>query len=226
MIVPADGRVIGTLEAGYQASYHREHIYERDVQILLGFVDYAVAALENKRSGLLDKITHEFRAPIVGIRSNASFLQRRFQQVPNEFIEAKLTDILLDCEILFHQVAELEHILGRPLPDYQPIRTHVFRDVIIKTVNQLKPIVKEYGLAVSEIGYNPADSARIILNVDRAKLGQVVYNLLTNSIKYAESDPSKFRIRIQVEETKDNFIILFKDIRGRVPRARGDKEEL
>jgi GAF domain-containing protein/signal transduction histidine kinase len=210
MIAPSDGRVIGTVEAGYQTAYSK-HIYERDVQILLSFVDYAVAALEYKRSGQLDRITHEFRAPIVDIKSNASFLQRRVHEVSSDLVEAKLTDVLLDCEILLHQVAELEHILGRPLPTYKPVKTLVHRDVIIKTINQLRPVVAEYGLAMSKIEYNPGDSARIILNIDRARLGQVVYNLLTNSLKYAESDPSQFTIRIVVDETRDSFIIKFKD---------------
>ncbi|HEX8495377.1 MAG TPA: GAF domain-containing protein [Pyrinomonadaceae bacterium] len=210
MIVPSDDRVIGTVEAGYQTS-HRKHIYERDVQILQGFVDYAVEALEHKRSGLLDRISHEFRAPIVGIRSNASFLQRRVADLRGELIDAKFNDVLLDCEILLYQVAELEYILGRPLPISKPEKTLVYKDVIIKTINQLKPIVLEYDLAITRIEYNPADSARIILNVDRAKLGQVVYNLLINSIKYAESDPSQFTIRIAVDETKDKFTVKFKD---------------
>lgn len=210
MIVPSDGRVIGTVEAGYQTTY-RKYIYERDVQILLGFVDYAVAALEHKRSGMLERITHEFTAPIVGIRSNASFLQRRMREMPLELIEGKLDDVLVDCEILLYQVAELEYILGGRAPTYKPERTMVYRDVIIKTINQLKPIVASYGFAMSKFEYNPLDSARIILNVDRAKLCQVVYNLLINSIKYAESDPRLFCIRIEVDETKDNYIIKFKD---------------
>jgi GAF domain-containing protein/signal transduction histidine kinase len=210
MIVPSDGRVIGTVEAGYQVS-HRKHIFERDVQILQGFVDYAVEALEQKRSGLLDKISHEFRAPVVGIRSNASFMQRRLAELRPDIVEAKFNDMLMDCEILLYQVAELEYILGRPLPVSKPERTLVYRDVIIKTINQLKPVVAEYGFAMTKIDYDPADSARIILNVDRAKLNQVVYNLLINSLKYAEDNLALFTIRIIVDETRDSFIVKFKD---------------
>jgi GAF domain-containing protein/two-component sensor histidine kinase len=210
MIVPSNNRVVGTVEAGYLAGY-RTNIYERDVQILQGFVNYAVEALEHKRSGLLDRISHEFRAPIVGIRSNASFLQWRAPELRGEMVEAKLKDILLDCEILLYQVAELEYILGSPLPVSKLEKTLVYRDVIIKIINQLKPLVAEYGFAIHKIQYDSADSARILLYVDRAKLSQVVYNLLINSIKYAEPDPARFTIRVALEETPDNFIVKFKD---------------
>lgn len=210
MVGASDTKPFGTVEAGYQKRY-RKHIYERDVQILQSFVDYAVQAFEQKRSGMLDKISHEFKAPIVGIRNNASFLQRRFDVLPNELLESKFNDILTDCEILLYQVGQLEHILGRPSPISKVEKTFVYRDIIIKTINQLKPMFLERRFDLSKINYNPADSTRIKIYVDKAKLNQVVYNLLTNSIKYAEDDPETFAIKIEMEEDENNFIIKFKD---------------
>jgi len=211
MIVPSDNSVMGTVEAGYKRRY-RKYIYEQDVRILKGFVDYTVRALEQRQRGLLDKISHELRAPVVGIRSNASFLQRRITRLEDNLIQRKFDDILMDCEILLFQVKELEHILGRTSPTTKIERTLVFRDIIIKTKKQLRPLVTEHGLDASKIEYYPADIRRINpLYVDKAKLNQVVYNLLINSIKYAEADPAKFTIRITVDRTRDTFIIKFKD---------------
>lgn len=203
-----NGRVIGTVEVGYQRRY-RKYIYERDVQILKGFVDYAVQALEQRKKGLLDKISHELRAPIVGIRSNASFLQRRRKELPAERIDRKLDDILADCEILLYQVAELGHILGRTQSEPKIARTLLFRDVIIKTLIQLKPLVVEHGFAFEQIEYDTADMYKIEpLYVDRSQLNQVVYNLLINAIKYAERE---FRVQIAVERTREDYIVKFRD---------------
>ncbi len=210
MIVPSDDRVIGTIEAGYEIS-HRNYIYERDIQILKGFVDYVTLALEQRKKWLLEQIGHEFRSAIVGIKSNASFLQRRVEELTQDLIQRKFDDILTDCEILLFQVKELEHILGLPAPISKIEKTVVVRDIIIKTIKQLKPLIAEQGFHLSKIEYNPADIPKIIIYVDKAKLNQVVYNLLTNSIKYAEDGPDLFTIRILVNETKDNFIIKFKD---------------
>lgn len=210
MLSAPDSRAIGTVEAGYQKK-SRKYIYERDVQILQSLVDYAVQAFEQKRAGLLEKISHEFKAPIIGIRSNASFLQRRFAALTYDMIDTKLGDVLTDCDILFYQVAELEHILGSSSPVSKITKTFVYRDIIIKTINQLKPDVLDKKFDISGISYNPAYSTRIKVYVDKAKLNQVVYNLLINSIKYAEEDPNQFKIKIELEESWDEFKIKFMD---------------
>lgn len=213
IIAPSDDRVIGTVETGYRRRPYRQHIYEQDVQILKGFVDYAARALEQVPHGLLDQITHELRSPVVGIRNNASFLQRRLLQPLDEVMQRKLDDILMDCEIVLHQVRELEHILsGQRDRSAKAERTLIFRDVIIKTIRQLKPMVIARGFDPNKIEYDPTDIHRIApLYVDAAQVNQVVYNLLINAIKYAEEDPARFTIRIAIGQTRDAFVISFKD---------------
>ncbi|MCA9016327.1 MAG: HAMP domain-containing histidine kinase, partial [Planctomycetaceae bacterium] len=211
MITAADNRVIGTVETGYQRKY-REYIYEKDIQILQEFIDYAVHALEQRKKGLLDQISHEFRAPIVGIRSNASFLRRRFPELKSSLIRRKFSDILADSELLLYQVKELEYILGRTPPVSKRERTFLFRDVIIKTIKQLKPLVAEASLNISNIEYDSADVFKIgPLYIDKSKINQVVYNLLMNSIKYAEEDADQFKIRISVDKSGEMYVIQFKD---------------
>ena len=208
--LPSDKSWIGTVEAGYRRGY-RKYIYESDVQILSGFV---CSALEQKKRGLLPKISHEFTAPIVGIRGNASFLLRWIKTLDDKLIQRKFEDILADCEILLHKVGELEHILGgasvAPVPSKKEL-TFVYRDIIIKTVNQLKPLIAERKLDISQIIYSTTDTHRIRLYVDKPKLNSVVYNLLINSIKYAESNPADFKISINLEEDKDFYVFIFRD---------------
>jgi signal transduction histidine kinase/putative methionine-R-sulfoxide reductase with GAF domain len=210
-MLAAGDRVLGTVEAGYKRSF-RKHIYERDVQILRGFVNYAVRALEQSKRGLLPKISHELKSPVVGIRSNASYLRQHFQMLDSGRVEMKLDDILTDCEMLILKVSELEHILGQSVaPVSKRELTLVYRDIIIKTVNQLKPLVAERGFDISGVQYNPWDLQRIKLYVDKAKLNSVVYNLLINAIKYAEDDPAEFRIMISGGETRDGLVVRFQD---------------
>ena len=109
------------------------------------------------------------------------------------------------------QMDDLDDTFGHPFAVSRNEETVVFRDVIIKTINQLKPIVHRNNLDSSKIEFDWLDSHRIILYLDKAKLNQVVTNILTNSIKYVERDRSTFRIKIIVEETSDKFIIKFQD---------------
>lgn len=211
MIAQSDGHVVGTVEAGYDRSF-RKYIYEQDIEILNRFVDYATRALERRERGFLNRISHELRAPIVGIRNNAIYLQKKYHDMePNE-IQRKFDDIMVDCQIALLQVKELEYILGRIPPDDKVEATLVFRDIIIKTIRQIKPLVEARGFEPSNMEYDRADIHKIgHLYINRAKLGQVVYNILLNSIKYAESDADSFSIRISVDDTKDFFILRFRD---------------
>lgn len=210
-MIQSDNQVMGTVEAAYQRAY-RQHIYEQDVRILKGFVDYTVRALEQRRKGTLDTICHELRAPVVGIRNNASFLQRRRNELSPGLVQRKFDDILMDCEILLLQVKELEHFLGRSAPSTRVVKTFIFRDIIIKTVKQLRPLVRERGFDPSRIEYDGSAVTRVRpLYVDRQLLNQVVYNLVINAIKYAEDDPGKFRIWITAHQTRDEFVVVFQD---------------
>jgi signal transduction histidine kinase/putative methionine-R-sulfoxide reductase with GAF domain len=214
MLQPLQKKVIGTLEASYKKEY-RPHIYEQDIRILESFVEYIANVIQGTKSVMIKRTIHEFRSPLVGIKSNASYLQRRREQLDKEFIDRKFDDILVDTEILFNQVAELEYIMGGSVAyKLKKDKILVVRDIIIKTIRQLKPIVFERGLPTDNIDESKINPHWIHLkvNTDKLRLGQVVYNLLINSIKYAKrNDPNKFRIVIEITEVGNNYVISFKD---------------
>jgi signal transduction histidine kinase len=227
MIEPSSGLVTGTVEIGYQKKYRR-YIYEQDIQILKNFVDYAAHRLERTKTETIDIIMHEFKSPIASIRNDADFLLRHklnktithLEEDEKRYVAIKVKDIFDDSEILVYQLEELEHLLGTPNARKLKLsKTVVFRDIIVKTINQLNRTIKRLKLTQSQIEYNKDDIHRIVVWTDKAKLNQVVYNLLTNCLKYAQKfphesakkDPNKFKVEIEVDEDSDTFIISFKD---------------
>ncbi|GBF82111.1 GAF domain-containing sensor histidine kinase [Aphanothece sacrum] len=225
MIEPSTNLVIGTIEVGYEKRY-RKYIYEEDIQIIQSLIDYSVNFLERLRAGMIDKIMHEFKSPIGGIRSNVDFLLRhkindqinKIEKQDKDYIIIKLKDILTDSEILVNQVGELEYLLGTPNSrKLRFTKTNVFKDIIIKTINQLSPTLKDHKLP-HNVSYKSEDIDKINICTDRAKLNQVVYNILINAIKYSKEFPNslkkdytQFRVSLEVEEQKECFIIKFQD---------------
>lgn len=122
----------GTVAAGYRTSYSI-HLYERDINMLKQLVDYAGAALGRRLRMPLDSIVHELMAPVVGLRSNASFLRRRWRHLDATKLALKLDDMVLDADVLDFQSRQIEYALAgeRPLAHhFAP--TLVYRDVITK----------------------------------------------------------------------------------------------
>jgi signal transduction histidine kinase len=213
MIEAANDQAIGTVECGYQKEY-REYIYERDVQILESFVHQAVQALEKRKKDWLEIVTHELRNPILGIRNHADILSRRWRDLRDDVVTAKLDDILTDTEILFYQVRQLEVTMGSRRTSKITIESVSIYNEIIKVTKQLKPLLRDRDFSYDSINYKFIDRTRYMeIKTDRVRLNQIFYNLLINSIKYSERDPEKFRVDIKVEKipNENYFKIIFRD---------------
>jgi signal transduction histidine kinase/putative methionine-R-sulfoxide reductase with GAF domain len=213
MIESANELAIGSVECGYEREY-REFIYERDVQILEAFVSKATEALEQRRKSSLEVIAHELRNPILGIRNHADRLLRNWKNgLRTDQIDAKLADIKTDAEILFYQVRQLEVAMGINTYPGLKIEEVVISNEITKVFTQLKREMKTRGFIDTGLNYQFDDQTKkIIILTNRSSLNQIIYNLLLNSIKYAEEDKDKFKIRIKLEKNRSNGLrIRFQD---------------
>jgi signal transduction histidine kinase/putative methionine-R-sulfoxide reductase with GAF domain len=214
MIDPANELAIGSVECGYKREY-REFIYERDVQILENFVSRATGALTQRGKSSLEVIAHELRNPILGIRNHADRLLRQWKNgLRDDQIEAKLEDIKTDAEILFYHVRQLEVTMGTNIYPGLKIEEVFISNEIIKVFTQLNLEMRGRGFRASGVEYLFDDQTRkISVLTDRARLNQIIYNLLINSIKYAKEDPSEFKIRIKIDNSKlDEYVkVRFQD---------------
>jgi GAF domain-containing protein len=204
-----NGMVVGTLEAGYPTRY-RNHIYERDIQVLHSFVDYVTTAIGHRRHGLLAQLRHDFDMAIRGIQSNTDYLMHNLMHLGEDKIERKFSDILADCSVLQRQTGNLGFYLGGEKPQPQPGMTAIGRDVIVKTINQLEPELRQYGWKRSAIEYDYFEVADVRAYVDKSQICEVITNLFINALKYY--DPKDvLRLKVLSFDAGDSYILKIQD---------------
>lgn len=214
LIEPSTDQVIGTLEVGYPREY-RKYIYEEDIQILKGFVDYLVDILELQKSGYIQRIIHELKSPIDGILSHASILQRRWNELNSEKIILKCEDMMVDGYLLRYQAKQIEYFLGKG-SFLNPVKgkTDIFKDVLLKIINELKPIIcNDYGFNFDNIRYDSRTMRTIgEINTDAIMLNQVFFNLFMNALKYSKKAPTKkIELDVKQNDREGNVAIIFRD---------------
>ncbi|MFZ0748729.1 MAG: GAF domain-containing sensor histidine kinase, partial [Pyrinomonadaceae bacterium] len=227
MKVSSRNEVIGTISAGYDRTY-REHIYWRDIQLLRILTAFGANAMESWQRGNVDRVTHEMNAPLTAVRAQLEMLRAKHRVLSDEQIELALEDMQSDSQLLYYQVQQLEYVLGGPASDSvkQPLNTEpvlLFRDIIFKTMHQLKQLVRDRGLDPKKVSYSEEAVYKIkSINVDKSKINQVIFNLFVNAIKYAES-PETFQIRIGADEVQDHYVIKFCDWGIGIPEGLEEK---
>lgn len=227
MTVLSRDKVIGAICAGYDRSY-RPHIYWRDVQLLKTLVTFGTNAMDAWERGNIDRISHEMSTPLTGIRNHLERLRLKRKTLSDEQVELAIEDMETDTHLLYYQVQQLEYLLGDASSDEvaQPLHIEpvlLFRDIIFKTLNQLKPLVRDKGLDPRKVSYVDEDVHKIRrLYVDKVKISQVIFNLFMNAVKYAE-DAETFQIRIGAEDYRDHYVIKFADWGIGVPEGLEEK---
>ena len=131
------------------------------------------------RTKLLETTTHEFRSPAVAIRNTADTLLKNWTNFEAERIQRKLNDILIDSSLLIRLTTNLDNLSGRPI-GLKPREVLLFRDIVFKTVRQLRPLTEH--LAFEHEGSHRLPPLWLV----EEEVSQIFFNLIYNAIKYTD----------------------------------------
>jgi signal transduction histidine kinase len=167
--------------------------------------------LENvSRARALGKLTHELKTPLVAIRGAAEFMIHT--KGVKEFFDYDYPGDIWSWSELMRRLlgnTDLYRYSYKNLPIF-PAPTLLLSEVIIPAKKQVTMLLNERGFSSKSI---QNDGFREIprLYIDRNQFQQVVFNLLSNSIKYAYKDPNAFQVYIASGRDKGNYFIQFRD---------------
>ena len=165
------------------------------------------------KDDFLGIVSHELRTPLSAILGWARMLKRGMLTSPrareraleaierNASLQARLVDDLLDVSRI---------VSGKLALDMAPVDLAA---IIEAAIDSVRPSLLGKGL---EIGTN-VDAERVTVHGDARRLQQVVWNLLTNAIKFT---PPGGRIDIVLERGERTACVSVRDTRHRNPRRR------
>ena len=163
----------------------------------------------------LRRLTHELNNPLIALAGAADKMRRELERRRGTSEVYFSQDYIGDIESWLGLMRGLlgnadvlrsnSHKLA-----LQQRRVQLYGDVFMPAVQQIHPLLldREFspaGIVIRKFEEIPA------LWLDKYRFNQVVFNLLTNAIKYADRDPERFRVVVISRQTPSHYEIDFCD---------------
>jgi PAS domain S-box-containing protein len=138
----------------------------------------------HERDAFLSVASHELRNPLAGLIGRAELLQRRIrkQEIFDERDQRDIAQVIVQAQRIN---AMLTDLLDRSVVDTNQLEIHPARldlnALVHQVVNEIKPALTNHWLTLQSA------PEPVVINGDSVRLEQVVYNLISNAIKYSPS---------------------------------------
>jgi PAS domain S-box-containing protein len=216
-VTSRSGEVLGGLFFGHPRAAVFTDAHER---VMLGLAAQAAIAIDNARlfdavqkareaaevanrlkDEFLATVSHELRTPLNAVLGWTSLLRgaqmddaRRAKALEtierNARLQQKIVEDLLDVSRIIAGQLRLEK---EPMP---------FRPVVESAVDSIRPVAEAKSIALTvELGDDPA-----IIIGDQARLQQVVWNLLSNAMKFTP-EGGAVRVSLDVTESRVELVV-------------------
>ncbi|MEI6420286.1 MAG: RhuM family protein, partial [bacterium] len=157
----------------------------RNVLNLIQEENHKLKKTSNLKSEFVALATHQIRGPLGAIKGYVSLiLEGDYGKVPKEFIEPldiifKSTDTLTKTVSDFLDVSRIEHgQMKYFMKDFD------LKDLVTEVINELSPNIKNKGL---DLRISIPNNETFLVHDDKAKLKQVLMNLVDNACKYTQT---------------------------------------
>ncbi len=185
-------------------------VREDEVGMLTKSIDEMTKELQkrtNRAETFSNDLAHEIRNPLASLKSASELLDKTTEKKEGEKI----------LKIINHDVERIERLItdySQMLKDEASLSrekmskinvTEIISNVVDDFKQDLKNQNKNIKILIKE--KINTKNGKFILGIEN-RLEQVVANLLDNSISFSENNQ---KIEIEIEETTNNLVILFKD---------------
>lgn len=167
-------------------------------RIIAPYIELAQA--EDRRASLLSRISHEILSPIASIRGTADHMLRKSTTISLVEAMALTADIQVHATMLRMLCGGIQIVNATAvgLQTYKKREVKLMREVIRPVLDMIKPIARSQHLRFDSIKAFGGEELRV--SSDPLALQQIIFNMLTNSVKYMRKEaPDEFWVSIECE---------------------------
>jgi signal transduction histidine kinase len=179
---------------------------------------------ERRRVSLLSRISHEILSPITSMRATAERIATK-PGVSFEEVRALASDIVVHGTLVYMLSEGINLVNARTagIHQYRKNRLDFIKEVVEPCIDMAKPLARTQSLRFDEIRSHAHGA--LWVTCDKTALQQVVFNLLTNGIKYHDrSNKDAFGISViaaivakqLIVDVSDSGIGIAEDERDRI----------
>ncbi|HPX96832.1 MAG TPA: ATP-binding protein [Thermotogota bacterium] len=159
-----------------------------------------IKKLDQIRTEFVSNISHEFRTPLAAIKAYAETIRDSFSSLDEETGQQFMITIL-------EQSDHLEELLNRLL-DFSKLENHTMQleienfDLVeqVQEVEQnIQKMLEMYAVSFSI----ETDLAKAVVSGDRKRINQVIFNFVTNAIKYRDAEKPERWAKVSIEESEE-----------------------
>lgn len=223
--VKQDGVLLVINENNRVASGNYEFFSELDISLFEEFARAMSGGLqsfrgEEIRKDIFSKISHEMHVPLEGLRDKAERLMNNHLFNDNEeAMKRHFEDIEnLSCLAinLFSQFSSAkEENVNLSISK----GVFLFKDIIFNCVKSIQPYIIQHSLPKfnkihkKKSVFYEEDSIALAksVSVDKSKITQVFFNVLSNCVKYHDRNKQNFFVNISVVDFDEKFVIVIAD---------------
>lgn len=191
---------------------HFEGSYFREIDELASTLNDATNKLlkvDELRKDLIANVSHDIKTPLTMIKAYAEMIRDISGDNP-EKREEHLDVIIKEVDYLDHLVVDMQELSKMQSGNYQ-LNCSNF-DIVAK-VNH---IIQLFDVLIEQHNFNVTLDANdsVIVYADEIKIGQVIYNFLSNALKHSNDNTD---IKIKIEKKQDSIRVEIKDNGDGIP---------
>ncbi len=173
---------------------------------LLELANEKLSIHDRMQKEFINIAAHELRTPIMPILGDAIFLEKQFEAGKKEVMVDKeqVSSIIRNAKRLKRLASD---ILDITKIESQSLKLNKekfnIKDVIASSISDIKVQMNSSNpeqLKNLQINYNPKD---VFVFADKNRITQVIFNLLSNSIKFTESGSITIDVILEKDQTKN-----------------------